>query len=93
MAYINNCIITISLLKTTLVPLFSLSINLEQEITYEDTNPNFDSATGSPETHSETWFHVPQEEFSETHHITCTYTKLLGKIPTTSELPEGKIPT
>jgi hypothetical protein len=64
--------------------------NPEQEITYEDTNPNFESATGSPETHTETWFHVPQEEFIETHCITHAYTKLLGKLPTTSELPRRK---
>jgi hypothetical protein len=35
-------------------------------------------------------FRVPQEEFSETRHITRAYTKLLGKFPTTSELPRRK---
>jgi hypothetical protein len=34
--------------------------NPEQEVIYEDTNPNFESARGSPETHLETWFRVPQ---------------------------------
>jgi hypothetical protein len=36
----------------------------KQEITYKDMKPNFESVIRSPETHSGTWFHVPQEEFS-----------------------------
>jgi hypothetical protein len=65
-------------------------VESEQEVTYEDSKPNFGSASGSLETHSETWFRIPREEFSETHRITRAYTKLLGKLPTTSELPRRK---
>jgi hypothetical protein len=53
-------------------------------------NPNLGSASGNLETNSETWFWVPQEEFSKTHLITHAYTKLLGKLPTTSELSRRK---
>jgi hypothetical protein len=56
----------------------------EHEITYEDMNPNLESIIGSPKTHKETWFHVPQEEFSYTLHITRAYAKLLGNLPTAS---------
>jgi hypothetical protein len=70
--------------ENTLGPTLFPNINPEQEVTFEDTNPAFKSATGSPKTHTETWFPVPYEEFTETRHITRAYTKQLGKLPTTS---------
>jgi hypothetical protein len=66
-------------------------VESEQEVTYEDSKPNFGSASGSPEIHTETWFHIPQEELHETRRITRAYAKLLGKLPTTSELPRRKV--
>ena len=51
---------------------------------------HFKSASASPEIHSQTWFHIPQEELHETHRITRAYAKLLGKLPTTSKLPRRK---
>ena len=71
----------------TLLPLF----NYKQDITYKYMKLNFNSSIGNPETHSETWFCRPQEDFYETHCITHTYAKFLGKLPTTSELPRRKV--
>jgi hypothetical protein len=62
----------------------------EQEVIYEDSKDNFESAYGSSEIHYETCFLIPQEELHKTCRITHAYGKLLGKLPTTSELPRRK---
>jgi hypothetical protein len=49
---------------------------------------NFHGATGSPETHSETWYQIPYEGFIETRRITHAYAKFIGKLPITSKLPQ-----
>jgi hypothetical protein len=65
-------------------------VEFEQEVTYEDSKPNFASASSSPKTHTRLSFAYHREEFSETCRITCAYTKLFGKLPTTSKLPRRK---
>jgi hypothetical protein len=65
-------------------------VESEQEVIYEDSKPNFGSVFGSPKIHTETWFLITREELHETRRITHAYTKLLGKLPTTSELPRRK---
>jgi hypothetical protein len=61
-------------------------INLERDVTFEETNPTFRNVVGNPKTQIETWFLVPYEEFTETHPINRAYAKFLGKLPTTIEI-------
>jgi hypothetical protein len=56
-------------------------IDFEQEVTYEDSRPNFRSDFSILETLFETWFLIPQEDLSKTHWITHAYKKLLGNLP------------
>jgi hypothetical protein len=84
MAYINKLHNHGQSSKNTHGPTLFPNINIEHEVTFEYTNPAFESAIGSPETHMETWFHVPNEEFTETHCITWAYAKQVGRLPTTS---------
>jgi len=65
-------------------------VESEKEVIYEDLKDNFGSATGSPKIHYETQLHIPQEELHKTHKITRAYAKLLGKLPTASELLRRK---
>jgi hypothetical protein len=39
-------------------------VESKQEVTYEDSKLDFGSASSNSKTHSETWFHIPREEFS-----------------------------
>jgi hypothetical protein len=65
-------------------------VKSEQEFIYEDSKDNFKSDFSSPEIHYDTWFRIPQEELHETCRITRADVKLLGKLPTSSELPRRK---
>jgi hypothetical protein len=66
-------------------------VESEKEFTYEDSKTNFGSASNSPEIHTKTWFHMPQEELHKTYRITCAYTKFLGKLPIASKVPRRKV--
>jgi len=72
--------------QSTLFP----RVEYEQEFIYEDSKDNFGSASSSSKMHYYTWFHIPQEELYETRRITRAYTKLLGKLLTSYELPRRK---
>jgi hypothetical protein len=73
MAYLNVLHNHNQYLENNLGPTIVPWYQSEQEFTYEDTNPIFESATGSPESHSKTWFHLPQEYLLETLRITCLH--------------------
>jgi len=61
-------------------------ISYKHEITFEDSNHAFESDSTSHEAHLKAWYPIPNEEFVETPRITHLYTKLIGKLPTTSTL-------
>jgi hypothetical protein len=65
-------------------------VKSKEEVICKDSKDNFRSAFGSPKIHTKTWFHIPQEELHETRRITRSYAKMIGKLPTTSELPRRK---
>jgi hypothetical protein len=62
----------------------------EQEITFEDSNPTFESVVGNPETNPKSWYIVPNTEFVETRCITHYFAKLLGRLPIASTLPKRR---
>jgi hypothetical protein len=65
-------------------------ISFEQEITFEDSNPTFESAIASLENQPEAWYHIPNKAFFETCCITCLYAKLLGQLPIYLSLPRRR---
>jgi hypothetical protein len=59
MAYINALHTHDQSYENTFVLTLFPRINLEYDITFEDTNPTFESVVGSPETQIETRFSIP----------------------------------
>jgi len=62
----------------------------DKDITFEDSNPTFESDFASSKSHSVAWHLVINEQFSKTWHFTLSYNKLLGWVPTSSTLPKGR---
>jgi hypothetical protein len=78
---------TTSPMKISMFKLFFLISIQNRMLPLKTQTHTFGSVVGSPKTQTKTWFPVPYEEFTETCCITRAYAKLLGKLPTTREIP------